>query len=198
MSIFTANLRKQRFHTPTTFKAQRRLTFTPASSSVFTSGSSNPPLPVPPPLPNSPHQHPRIDPTDGKPYTLPEFIMEYGGSLDKPPIEWNNATAHVAQLSPTIHELTLPWDEPGGKTSNLFKHQPPSLSYPAGSRDEDTNRRFLKRMDHYLFSSIQVRAAIVGKRPHPFSEYQPLEVYWLARGKTNWVFNTSKTFDMLA
>eukprot|EP00913_Durusdinium_trenchii_P020832 g19571.t1 len=33
----------------------------------------------------------RIDPADGQAYTLEEFIQEYGGSGDKPPVEWDNA-----------------------------------------------------------------------------------------------------------
>ncbi|CAJ1422217.1 unnamed protein product [Effrenium voratum] len=33
----------------------------------------------------------RIDPADGQAYTLEEFITEYGGSGDKPPVEWDNA-----------------------------------------------------------------------------------------------------------
>jgi len=33
----------------------------------------------------------RIDPADGQAYTMAEFITEYGGSGDKPPVEWENA-----------------------------------------------------------------------------------------------------------
>lgn len=33
----------------------------------------------------------RIDPADGQAYTLDEFITEYGGRGDKPPVEWENA-----------------------------------------------------------------------------------------------------------
>eukprot|EP00439_Symbiodinium_sp_Y106_P059546 s3384_g8.t1 len=33
----------------------------------------------------------RIDPADGQAYTLEEFITEYGGSGDKPPVEWENS-----------------------------------------------------------------------------------------------------------
>jgi len=33
----------------------------------------------------------RIDPADGQAYTIAEFIQEYGGSGDKPPVEWENA-----------------------------------------------------------------------------------------------------------
>mmetsp|Transcript_30751 Transcript_30751/g.84809 ORF Transcript_30751/g.84809 Transcript_30751/m.84809 type:complete len:256 (-) Transcript_30751:158-925(-) len=33
----------------------------------------------------------RVDPADGQAYTMAEFIQEYGGSGDKPPVEWENA-----------------------------------------------------------------------------------------------------------
>mmetsp|Transcript_99437 Transcript_99437/g.195333 ORF Transcript_99437/g.195333 Transcript_99437/m.195333 type:complete len:263 (+) Transcript_99437:94-882(+) len=33
----------------------------------------------------------RVDPSDGQAYTLEEFIAEYGGRPDKPPVEWENA-----------------------------------------------------------------------------------------------------------
>mmetsp|Transcript_95803 Transcript_95803/g.268201 ORF Transcript_95803/g.268201 Transcript_95803/m.268201 type:complete len:435 (+) Transcript_95803:2-1306(+) len=33
----------------------------------------------------------RVDPADGQAYTLEEFITEYGGRGDKPPVEWDNA-----------------------------------------------------------------------------------------------------------
>lgn len=33
----------------------------------------------------------RVDPADGTAYTLEEFMNEYGGSGDKPPVQWENA-----------------------------------------------------------------------------------------------------------
>lgn len=33
----------------------------------------------------------RVDPSDGQAYTLEEFVAEYGGRNDKPPVEWENA-----------------------------------------------------------------------------------------------------------
>jgi len=33
----------------------------------------------------------RVDPADGQAYTLEEFVAEYGGRTDKPPVEWQNA-----------------------------------------------------------------------------------------------------------
>jgi len=34
----------------------------------------------------------RVDPDDGQAYTLPEFIEQYGGNTDRPPVEWDNAS----------------------------------------------------------------------------------------------------------
>lgn len=33
----------------------------------------------------------RIDPADSQAYTLEEFVTEYGGRADKPPVEWENS-----------------------------------------------------------------------------------------------------------
>lgn len=33
----------------------------------------------------------RVDPADGEAYTLEDFVSEYGGRVDKPPVEWDNA-----------------------------------------------------------------------------------------------------------
>lgn len=33
----------------------------------------------------------RVDPRDGQAYTLEEFVAEYDGRVDKPPVEWENA-----------------------------------------------------------------------------------------------------------
>merc|ERR1712039_113065 len=33
----------------------------------------------------------RVDPADGQAYTITDFITEYGGSVDRPPIQWVNA-----------------------------------------------------------------------------------------------------------
>jgi len=33
----------------------------------------------------------RVDPADGEAYTLEEFIEQYGGTGDRPPVEWENA-----------------------------------------------------------------------------------------------------------
>lgn len=33
----------------------------------------------------------RIDPSDGQAYNLNEFIEQYGGTIDSPPVEWDNS-----------------------------------------------------------------------------------------------------------
>jgi hypothetical protein len=33
----------------------------------------------------------RVDPADGQAYTLEEFVNEYGGRTDQPPVEWENS-----------------------------------------------------------------------------------------------------------
>ena len=141
----------QRVHTPTTFRAQRRLLFrTPIATS--TSSSSIGPPGVSPP--SSPQSSP-----------IPRM---------------------------------LPWETAGNtNTTSLFKTSAPNLKYPAGSTDERVNNRFLKQMDMFLFSNFQVRAVLVGDRPHPFSNYAPLAQFWASEGITNWSFDKTTTFSML-
>ena len=52
-------------------------------------------------------------------------------------------------------------------------------------------------MDMFLFSNFQVRAVLVGDRPHPFSNYERLEQFWAANGIKDWSFDTTTTFSML-
>lgn len=33
----------------------------------------------------------RVDPADGEAYTLEDFVEQYGGRVDKPPVEWENS-----------------------------------------------------------------------------------------------------------
>ena len=163
------------------------------------------PLPLQPPLPNN---QLRIDLQDNKAYTLEEFIQEYGGTTSEPPLEWQEARKAIftinspakSQKNSNANEYesyVLPWENAGSKITSLFRSAPPKLKYPAGSRNEDINKRFCKRMDHYLFRSFQVRDVLMGKRPHPFSSYKPLQRYWQDRGIEDWTFDTTKTFSTL-
>ena len=52
-------------------------------------------------------------------------------------------------------------------------------------------------MDMFLFSNFQVRAVLVGDRPHPFSNYERLEQFWATHGIRDWSFDTTTTFSML-
>ena len=49
----------------------------------------------------------------------------------------------------------------------------------------------------FLFSNFQVRAVLVGERPHPFSNYERLKQFWAVHGIKDWSFDTTTTFSML-
>ena len=83
----------------------------------------------------------------------------------------------------------MSWDTPGAKVTALYKSAPPKLEYPSGSQDEAINDRFKKRMDMFLFQNFQVRAALVGERPHPFAVYARLKQYWADMGDADWEFD---------
>ena len=213
-SVISGSVNTKKYHTPITYRSQRRLVFSPTSTSTPSavaspgSDSTQPPLPVQPAPPSLPDENSlRIDDSDGNVYTLKSFIKEYGGSLSSPPVEWLNAkefnvTIH-STMSPTQSQRTsspervLPWENDASKITSLYKSAPPKLVYPAGSRDEDVNKRFLTRMDHYLFRSFHSRQVLVGSRPHPFSNYPRLNQYWATLGFPQWKFSTSTTFATL-
>ena len=113
-------------------------------------------------------------------------LMPPGVSPPSSPSSANSSTS----------DFVLPW-ESASSTTTLYKSAGPKLSYPAGSRDEDVNRRFLRRMDMYLFSNFQVRQVLTGQRPHPFLNYPRLKQYWAAQGIPNFVFDTRTTFEMM-
>ena len=78
-----------------------------------------------------------------------------------------------------------------------IKYRAPDLIYPAGSRVEAVNKRFIKCMDMYLFQNFIVLSIMVGSIPHPFLSYQRLNNYWSAMGKPNWKFDKTKTFETM-
>ena len=49
----------------------------------------------------------------------------------------------------------------------------------------------------YLFKNLNVRAVLIGSRPHPFSNSTRLIEYWKALGVSDFSFDTTKTFSML-
>ena len=161
-----------RYHTPTTFRTQRRLTF----SCSTTNNAATPLQPLPPGV--SP---PRP--------SFPPVSAHNGG---------NSASFFPphAQIAPQ-QQYIMPWEIPGAKTSSLYKTSPPKILYPTGSRDEETNQHFLKQLDMYLFSNFQVRSILVGDRPHPFSGYSRLSQYYSQLGQPDWEFDTTTTFATL-
>ena len=114
-----------------------------------------------------------------------------------------NASANFNHLAPAAgynnsqQQFILPWETPGAKNTSLYKTSAPKIVYPAGSRDEDANKRFVQKMDMHLFSNFQVRSVLVGDRPHPFSDYARLLQYQKQQGHHNWTFDTSTTFATL-
>ena len=119
--------------------------------------------------------------------------------VDPPNASENTQRTPVSTIPPNVPtQYILPWETPGSTATSLYKTSPPKLQYPAGSRDKKVINRFLKKMDMFLFKCYQVRAVLVGTRPHPFLSYDRLNRYWIENGKPAWKFDKSKTFEMLA
>ena len=109
-------------------------------------------------------------------------------------LQFNPLSATHADAS---QERVLPWEITDNQFTSLYKVAPPKLSYPAGSRDEDVNRRFVTQMDMYLHQNYLVRSVLIGETPHPFSNYPRMQQYWSAIGKPNWKFDPTTTFMTL-
>ena len=101
-----------RYHTPTTFRAQKRLCFTNPTPPNALAALNPPALNPPPPGVSPPHPSFSASPT-------PNY----------------NSYRRFPAVSLQPHYI-LPWDTPGSKTASLYKISPPKLSYPAGSRDK--------------------------------------------------------------
>ena len=86
----------------------------------------------------------------------------------------------------------LPWDFNGNKHGKLYNCSPPSITYPAGSRDKKVNHRFVSRMNMYLNRNFLVRSALSGITPHPFSNYERLKEYWTATNSSRTIFKSGK------
>ena len=211
-SLFAANKVKRKFHTPISFRAQRRLHFqtpnaqTPVSQSTLaaahqlaslqdstvanatdTSASANSAnTPDPSASNNSPNQN---SPTP----------LEGASTNTQQNNTANNAQQNnqLPKLIPLQDNRILPWDINGNKHTKLYSTAPPALSYPAGSRDDAVNDRFILQMDMYLNRNYLVRSVISGETPHPFSVYDRLNEYWSALGFPDKTFDTSQTFATL-
>ena len=154
-------------HTPFTFRSRRRLAF---------------PFSTPPSIPSSQPPAPATTaaPDDSSIPPIPGVDVSSAPPPDpQPPLQY-----------------VLPW-ETASKATSLYKISPPKLRYPAGSRDEDVNKRFLRQMDMFLFSNFQVRQVLEGTRQHPFENCSRLVEYYAANGTPNFVFDKTKTFTIL-
>ena len=139
----------------------------------------------------------RIDPTDGKAYNIFSFIAEYGGSQTLPPREWLSSSAAADEhIQPVPRQM--PWGDNLKTPTSLFRVAPPKLTYPTGSVDENVNAHFVRRALGYLRSSTYVRDVIDWTpRPHPFYNYEPLQIFATNQGYPNYVFDTSTTLETL-
>ena len=217
---------KPRFHTPSTYRSQRQLHFSPATTAV---NSGSPPraktdspstgnndaedaanalLDFSTPAPNSKDAasdsnsnqpvstQDNPDKTDNSSTRSPpsnsEDVQNLSGSENETKKNADNAQFLLPSSRPV-----LPWEFAGNKFTSLYKASPPKLKYPGGSRDENINKRFLKRMDMFLNKNFLVRSVLRGDTPHPFSTYDRLKQYWHKLGYPDWVFNTSETFATL-
>ena len=215
-SLFSSRTIDRRFHTPRTYRTQRRLQF---SSSTLTSqhedqrrltagardlaalhnfandldnvGNVNSPTDDSEEL----HQASATNNTTAPTHPL----QSIGSSPFVPPAQLPSfvPSTQFPIQNADDSQLTLPWDINGNKHTKLYAIAPPKLAYPAGSRDESMNHRFIKRMDMYLNRNFLVRSILNGTTPHPFSTYKRLKEYWTAMGLHRKVFNPRETFATL-
>ena len=174
------------FHTPTTYRAQRRLQFSAANqqqrliaardfAASLVSGNTN---------------------------NDDDLANETASPTDD--TETRNANAANDAASTLMHltadadaSRILPWDFNGNKHGKLYNCSPPSITYPAGSRDKKVNHRFVSRMNMYLNRNFLVRSALSGITPHPFSNYERLKEYWTATNSSRTIFKSEETFATL-
>ena len=194
-SLFATNKVTRRLHTPTTFRAQRRLQFSTPQPNALNAALQ---LTA---MQNSttPQDSNVLNSTSSADSAVPATSTSTASSAVNS--NFQHAT-HVHVPNPIVTVNTpdnrvLPWDINGNKHTKLYSAAPPNLKYPAGSRDEDANDRFVIQMDMFLNRNYLVRSVINGTTPHPFSVYDRLNDYWTALGMPNKVFNTTETFATL-
>ena len=213
-SLFTIEKVQRKFHTPISYRSQRRLFSCPVPSSAST----------PAPVPRTPAQQrlaaaqsladlqtaqhasasasdasvSNIDdptspanPDDSNLNDLDVSISDSSSATTPPDPSLQHPSPQISQ------ECVLPWEYNGNKHTKLYNHAPPKLVYPAGSRDKATNQRFITRMNMYLNSNFLVRSILNGDNPHPFSTYARLTNYWRELGFPDKVFDTTTTFALL-
>ena len=174
-----------RFHTPITFRAQRRLQFSAANQQRRLNASRNFAASLAPGNSNN-------DDLDD------ETVAPRDDTQDTTANAANDAAATLLHLTanPDAGRI-LPWDFNGNKTGKLYNCSPPGITYPAGSRDKKVNDRFVSRMNMFLNRNFLVRSALSGVTPHPFSNYERLNQCWAATGSRRTNFNPEETFATL-
>ena len=197
-SFFAAKSKdKQRFHTPTTFRAQRQLQFstpttpTPQRQMAAAHGLTNLQNYSPSASATSSQQSATTSNANANQTQHPITNATTNPSVGTNP--QTNGTPQQALLNQRI----LPWDVNGSRHTKLYNTAAPKIVYPAGSRDEEINQRFIKQMDMYLNRNFLVRSIMKGDTPHPFLYYERLEQYWQALGTPQRKFNPAETFTTL-
>ena len=209
-SLFTIEKIQRRFHTPISYRSQRRLFSCPATSSPST----------PPPAFRTPAQQQLAaaqsladlqtaqhvsDTLDGNSNNsnnseIPDDANPNGPDATAPESDSANTPPDPSLQHPpprVPEERILPWEYNGNTHTKLYNRAPPKLVYPTGSRDKATNQRFIAQMNMYLNSNFLVRSILNGDNPHPFSGYTRLQNYWRELGFPDKVFDTSETFAVL-
>ena len=208
-SLFATTKVTRRLHTPATFRAQKRLRFSTPQSQSNDQRDVNAALQLTALLNTDNTQDSNASasanlstPNDNDSNTAPPppTISSSTGSnaQDSSAILANPSTSFPSQaIQHNSNDRILPWDINGNKHTKLYNISPPKLKYPAGSRDETVNDRFVTQMDMFLNRSYLVRSVMSGSTPHPFSVYERLDQYWAALGTPDKVFNPAETFATL-
>ena len=192
----------RKVHTPISFRAQRQLRFTPASLTSTPANSNqndsqdnsaadfSTPADQQMAAQNTDVSHSKEQTSDDQlqaALSLQALNQQHSDNTTTPPLP----------ALPLMQTRILPWEIAGNKVTSLYKSSPPDLVYPAGSRDEAVNERFITRMNMYLTQNFLVRSALSKATPHPFANYDRLKRYWAALGDSNRIFNTTETFATL-
>lgn len=164
-SLLTMKKVSRKVHTPISFRTQRQLRFTPTSS-ISTPANSNQkesqdnvvadfstPSDQQIVEQNKDVSHSKEQNSDDQLQTALSLQV-----LNQP-LPDNTTTPPLLSMPPKQTPI-LPWEIADNKITSLYKSSPPDLVYPAGSRDEVVNERFITRMNivciyHNIFWSVQ-------------------------------------------
>ena len=148
-SFFSNNLprKRNRYHTPTTYRATKRLVFpTPVSPGI--SGLRQIQTDVAPPGVSPPNSPRRTTSASAQSPILGPAPTNFG-TISIPP---NNAPS-----------MMLPWEILGSKATDLYKQRPPAIKYPAGSQDQAVNACVILMHvchDHDVTDSTHIHACM--------------------------------------